>query len=440
MNKGQMLYRKARTLIPGGTQLLSKRPEMFLPDQWPSYYARAEGAQVWDLEGRRFLDMSNNGVGSCPLGYADPDVNAAVKAAVDAGTMCTLNAPEEVELAELLCQIHPWAQMVRYARCGGESMAIAVRIARAATGKSKVLFCGYHGWSDWYLAANLAESDALGTKGLLLPGLDPAGVPMGLAGTSHGFRHNRLDDLKQLVASNHGQIAAIIAEPQRSEKPAPGFLEGLRQIASEEKAVLIFDEITAGFRLNTGGVHLLYGVEPDIAVFAKGMSNGFAMGAIIGREQVMQSAQSTFISSTYWTERIGPVAALATIRKHKKIDAAQKMIAAGKRVQEIWSAAAKETDLHIHVGPADMTPLSHVSFAVPNARAVQTLHCQEMLARGYLDNTAFYATCGHTDSVLDGYEEAVRDVFPLLARAIRENNVESQLRGPVGHSGFARLA
>jgi glutamate-1-semialdehyde aminotransferase len=413
---------------------------MYLPNQWPAYYSRASGAQVWDLDGRRYIDMSVFAVGSCPLGYADPDVNAAVKDAVDAGSMCTLNAPEEVELAELLCEIHPWAQMVRYARCGGESMAIAVRIARAHTQKSKVAFCGYHGWSDWYLAANLAESDALGSKGLLLPGLQPAGVPKELAGSSLGFRHNNLDELKQIVASNKGQIAAIIAEPQRGEKPAPGFLEGLRQIASEEQAVLIFDEVTAGFRLTTGGVHLLYGVQPDIAVFAKGMSNGYAMGAVIGRGTVMQAAQSTFISSTYWTERIGPVAALATIRKHKVVNAAGCMIAAGRRVQQIWVEAAAEAGLEVHVGPADMPPLSHVSFLYPNARAIQTLHCQEMLARGFLDNTGFYATWSHTDAILDQYEAAVREVFPLLRRAIREDQVEALVRGPIGHSGFARLA
>ena len=158
---GQDLYRKARKLIPGGTQLLSKRPEMLLPEQWPSYFAKAQGVQVWDLDGRKYIDMSYMGIGSCILGYADPDVDKAVHAAVDAGSMTTLNCPEEVELAELLCELHPWASMVRYARCGGEAMAVAVRVARAATGREKVAFCGYHGWHDWYLAANLGDSAAL---------------------------------------------------------------------------------------------------------------------------------------------------------------------------------------------------------------------------------------------------------------------------------------
>ena len=312
LGTGQQLYRRAKALIPGGTQLLSKRPEMFLPEQWPSYYDRAEGACIWDLDGRKYIDMCISGVGACPLGYADPDVNAAVVDAVRRGSMCTLNCPEEVELAELLCRLHPWAQMVRFARTGGESMAVAVRIARAKTGRSKVAFCGYHGWSDWYLGVNLVEGDALGSKGLLLPGLDPRGVPRELAGTALGFRHNHLEELRDLVSKTGGDLAAIIAEPQRGERPAPEFLAGLRQVADETGAVLIFDEISSAMRLNTGGVHLLYGQAPDIAVFSKSIGNGFAIGAIVGRAEVMEAAQGTFLSSTYWTERVGPSATLAT--------------------------------------------------------------------------------------------------------------------------------
>jgi len=159
---GQLLYRKARLLIPGGTQLLSKRPEMFLPEQWPAYYTKAKGAETWDLDGNRYIDFTHFGVGACVLGFADDDVDLAVIGAINAGTMSTLNCPEEIELAELLLELHPWAQMVRYGRCGGEAMAMAVRIARATTGRDKIAFCGYHGWYDWYLAANLAEDHALG--------------------------------------------------------------------------------------------------------------------------------------------------------------------------------------------------------------------------------------------------------------------------------------
>lgn len=439
MGKGQDLYRRAKQLIPGGTQLLSKRPEMFLPDQWPAYFSRAQGCDVWDLDGRHLVDVSNMAVGSCPLGYADPDVNAAVQAAVAAGSMCTLNCPEEVELAELLCELHPWAQMVRYARTGGEIMMIAVRIARAKTGRSKVAFCGYHGWHDWYLAANLTEADALGRKELLLPGLDPCGVPRELRGTSFGFRFNHAAELKEIVARAGDDLAAVVTEPQRGPRPQPGFLEEVKEIAARAGAVLIIDEISSGFRMNTGGIHLLYGVTPDLAVFAKAIGNGHPMAAVIGTAAVMEAAQSTFISSTYWTERVGPAAALATIRKYRRLDGGRLMVAAGRRMQAIWAAAAQQAGVKVHVGPADMPPFSHFGFECEQPRAAQTLWCQAMLDRGYLDNAGFYATCAHTDAVLDRYAAAAGDAMAWVGRHIREGTVAQALRGPVGHSGFARL-
>ena len=183
---GQRLYEKAKTMIPGGTHLFGKRQEMFAPRQWPTYYAEARGCEVTDLDGRKYIDMSMGGIGACILGYADPDVTAAAVDAVTKGVMCTLNPAKEVELVELLLEIHPWADMVRLGRMGGETVAIAVRIVRASTGRDKLAFCGYHGWQDWYLAANLptqtsgADYDPLG-QGHLLPGLKPAGVPRGLS-------------------------------------------------------------------------------------------------------------------------------------------------------------------------------------------------------------------------------------------------------------------
>ena len=261
VNRGAELYARARRRIPGGTQLLSKRPEMFLPEQWPSYFSRAAGAFVWDLDGRQYLDMSHNAIGANVLGAADPDVDAAVVNAIRDGIAATLNAPEELELADLLCELHPWAQMVRYARTGGEAMAIAVRIARARTRRDVIAFCGYHGWHDWYLAANLAEEQAL--DGHLLPGLSPVGVPRGLTGTALPFRYNQLDELEAIVAKHGPNLAAIVMEPTRDTPPADGFLAGAKRLAREAGAVLVFDEITAGMRLTTGGGHLILGVTPE---------------------------------------------------------------------------------------------------------------------------------------------------------------------------------
>jgi glutamate-1-semialdehyde 2,1-aminomutase len=432
---GQKLYARARKLIPGGTQLLSKRPEMFLPDEWPAYYSRARDAEIWDLDGRRYIDMSHFGVGACILGFADPDVDQAVIGAIKAGTMSTLNCPEEVDLAELLLELHPWAEMARFCRGGGEAMAITARIARAATGREKIAFCGYHGWHDWYLAANLSEDHAL--DGHLLPGLEPTGVPTGLTGTMLPFHYNRIEEFRRLVAEHGRELAAVVMEPAREEGPAPGFLEEIREVSRQIGAVLAFDEVTSGWRMNTGGIHRTYGIDPDIATFAKAMGNGYPMAAVIGTRSVMEASQRTFISSTYWTEKIGPVAALATIRKHRDRNVPRHLNTVGDRIQASWRAAALRAGLRIRV--TGIPPLSHFSFESANAKALMTLFTQEMLDRSFLASDSFYASYAHQSEHLDAYGTALEEVFTLLARAEESGDVTQLLRGPIKHSGFQRL-
>jgi glutamate-1-semialdehyde 2,1-aminomutase len=432
---GQELYRHARTRIPGGVQLLSKRPEMFLPENWPAYYSRARGAQVWDLDGNAYYDMSYNGIGACILGAADPDVDEAVIGAVRAGSMSTLNAPEEAELADLLCELHPWASQVRYARCGGEAMAVAVRIARAHTGRDVVAFCGYHGWHDWYLSANLAEDHAL--DGHLLPGLAPLGVPRGLRGTALPFRYNELDELAAIAQAHGDELAAVVMEPIRNLEPTPGFLAGVREVCDQTGAVLVADEVSAGWRLASGGAHLVLGLRPDIAVFAKAISNGYPMAAIIGARGVMGSAQNTFISSTYWTERIGPVAALATIRKHRRLDVPSHLRRIGLMVRQGWQVAAERAALPIEIG--GIVPMSHFSILHAQAQAASTLFTQLMLEQGFLATKAFYATYAHDDRIVEEYLQAVEQAFAFIARALESGGVLDLLEGPVAHAGFARL-
>ncbi len=436
MGKGQALYKKAKRLIPGGTQLLSKRPEMFLPELWPSYYEKARGCEIWDLDGRRYCDMSNMGVGSCILGYADPDVNAAVKKAVDRGTMTTLNCYEEVELAKLLCEIHPWAEKVRYARTGGEAMAVAVRIARAKTKKDIILFCGYHGWHDWYLSSNLADDKSL--DGHLLSGLKPAGVPRSLRGTSFPFNYNDIDGFMKSARKHKGKIAAVVMEPIRNYPPCKGFLEMIRKAAYDSGIIFIFDEITAGFRLTAGGAHLKFGVIPDIAVFAKGMSNGYPMAAVIGTADVMEAAQDTFISSTYWTERTGPAAALAAIHKIKEKNVSAHLIAAGKIVQGGWRALAKKHGLAVSI--SGIMPLSHFSFTHEKPLVLKTLFTQNMLELGFLASTGFYASYAHKNKHVDLYLAAVDKVFSFIKKAVKSGKPENYLKCPVCDSGFKRLA
>ncbi len=432
--QGIKLWNKAKKIIPGGSQLLSKRSEMFLPDQWPSYFKKAKGVFVWDLDGNKYLDLMAS-VGASILGYADADVNKAVKKAIDNGNNSILNCPEEVELAELLCRLHPWAEMVRFGRCGGETMAIAVRIARAYSGKDKVAFCGYHGWHDWYLASNLADDKNL--DGHLIPGLEPNGVPRGLAGTSIPFNYNKIDELEEIVAKNN-DIGVIAMEPIRDHEPENNFLQEVKEIANRIGAVLIFDEITIGWRLANGGAHLKYGVKPDMAVFAKGLSNGYPMAAIIGTEKVMQAAQTSFISSSYWTEKIGPAAALATIKKiigKKVIKHLDKM--GGILIQEL-KKAAKDNNIKLNI--SGLTPLFYFTFNYDkDSQAIRTLFTQEMLKRGVLAGGYVNITYAIDKKNIKQYVKAANEVFAILRKAIEEKKVHELLEGPVAHSGFKRL-
>jgi len=433
--KNQKFYKKAKQLIPGGTQLLSKRPEMFSPSLWPAYYKKAKGCQIWDLDGNKYIDMSLMGIGSCVLGYADNDVDNMVKKVIDNASMTTLNAPEEVELAELLIRLHPWADMVRYARTGGEAMAVAVRIARASTGKDLVLFCGYHGWHDWYLSANLADDSSL--DGHLLPGLEPKGVPRGLRGTAIPFQYNDLKGFLKLIKKHKNKIAAVIIESIRNQYPDSDFLKKIRKVTKDLGIVLVVDEITAGFRLNLGGAHLIFDLEPDIAVFAKGFSNGFPMAAIIGNKKVMMAAQDSFISSTYWSDRIGPAAAIATIKKLKSRNVCQHLINIGKKVKNGWVALALKHGLSIEVSGID--PLGHFVFKNKNPLELKTLFTQIMLKKGFLATTSFYASYAHKDKHVDKYLLAVDETFYDISRAINKNKVRECLKGTVCHSGFKRL-
>ena len=413
--------------------LLSKRSEMYLPEGWPAYFDRTEGCAVWDLDGNKFRDLGFMGVGTNILGYSHPKVDEAVRTVIDKGNLSTLNAPEEVYLAEALIELHPWADMARFARSGGEACAIAVRIGRAASGKDKVAFCGYHGWHDWYLAANLGDDDSL--DGHLIPGLEPNGVPRVLKGTSLPFQYNDLDGLTQLLDDNP-DIGVIYMEPQRSTPPEPGFLEGVRQLATDRNTVLIFDECTSGFRRSLGGLHLHYGVEPDIATLGKTLGNGYAITAVIGREEVMQAAQSTFISSTFWTERIGPTAALAALEVMREEDAPKRVHEIGTHVQERWQHLAATNNMTINTG--GLPALANFTIDGLDPLAVKTYVTQQMLDKGYLAGVNLYASLEHTAQILDDYFDAIAPVFAQLAQ-MNDDDLKKQLPAGQAQSGFRRL-
>lgn len=430
---GQKLWQRAKRVIPGGNMLLSKRPEMFLPNQWPAYFSKAKGCKVWDLDGKEYIDMSIMGIGTNTLGYGHPEVDEAVMRVVQAGNMSTFNCPEEVYLAENLIGLHPWADMARFARSGGEANAIAIRIARAASGRDKVAICGYHGWHDWYLSANLG--DEKGLDGHLLPGLEPKGVPGNLRGTVFPFNYNRLDELEALV--NTHDIGVIKMEVVRNMGPEDDFLHHVRKLATQRGIVLIFDECTSGFRETFGGLHKKYGVEPDMAMFGKALGNGYAITATIGRREIMEATQSTFISSTFWTERIGPSAALKTLEVMEREKSWEAITNTGLHIRDRWQKLADDHGLTIsHWG---LPALTGFSIQGENALAYKTLITQEMLGKGYLAGNSVYVCTEHKPEVIDGYFDALNPVFRLIGECEQGRDVGKLLRGPVCHGGFKRL-
>ena len=433
LGTGQKLWKRAKQVIPGGNMLLSKRAEMFLPDQWPAYFSKAKGCKVWDLDGHEYIDMSIMGIGTNSLGYGHPEVDEAVRKTIDAGNMSTFNCPEEVYLAERLVELHPWAHMVRFARSGGEANAVAIRIARASSGKDKVAFCGYHGWHDWYLAANLGDEAHL--AGHLLPGLEPKGVPGNLRDTIFPFTYNRFDELEALVHAY--DIGVIKMEVSRNRGPENGFLEKVRKLATDRGIVLIFDECTSGFRQTFGGLHKLYGVEPDMAMFGKALGNGYAITATIGRREVMEAAQTTFISSTFWTERIGPTAALKTLEVMERVKSWDTITQTGLNIRQGWQQLADKHGLKIdHWG---LPALTGFTFRSPNALGYKTLITQEMLAKGYLAGNSVYVCTEHTPQVVAGFFDALDPIFTLVKECEEGRDVMGLLKGPVCHGEFKRL-
>lgn len=429
----QQYYDHAKTLIPGGTQILSKRPELYLPNYWPAYYTKAKGIKIWDLDNRVYRDFSTNGVGACIHGYANNYIDQKVKNCINNGSMSSLNSFEEVQLAEKLIDLHPGSDMARFAKTGGEACAIAIRIARAATKKDIVLFSGYHGWHDWYLSTNLDNPSNLNKQ--LLSGLSPVGVPSNLINSAHPFNFNDIDSLKKAFKLFKGRIAAIIMEPIRGAKPTENFIEAIHSLSKKEKSLLIIDEVTSGFRVNIGGYHLKTKLKPDIIIFGKGMGNGYPISAVIGKEEVMSAAKETFISSTFFSERIGYVAALASIELMEKNQVPDQLIKAGKAVKKCWEIAAKKSGLNINISGLD--PLATFSFIDEKCSlAMMTFYIQEMLSKGFLTGPSFYASYATKDKDLKDFSNACIEVF----QKISDNpNIESLLLSDIKHTTFQRL-
>ncbi len=431
------LHERATRLIPGATQLISRRPNRAALGVSPIYAERASGARFWDVDGFEYIDWMS-GIGSILLGYADPMVDEAVREQMTRGTVYSINHQLEVELAEALCQAIPCAEMVRYAKCGGEACAIAIRIARGVTGRDKVLFCGYHGWHDWYLAANLSTQANLSAH--LFPGIEPTGVPKCLDGTAIPFGFGDAAALGDLLDAHRGEVAAIIMEPIRSELPPEGYLAAVAQLAREHEAVLIFDEVSAGLRFGLGGAQQSLGVTPDMAVFAKSLSNGYPMAAVVGRREVMEPAGRMFISSTYWSDTIGLRAALTTLAETARRGVPAQLAALGAALKLRLNDAAAAAGLDAHCRGVDVHPHLHLNISDPLLRGqATTLYMQEMAKRGCHGGLAFYLNAAQGEAELEQTAAAAAEVFEILRDALASGTVATRLECEVKLDSFRRL-
>lgn len=429
----QRLWRKAKKIIPGGNMLLSKRPELFLPGRWPVYFKKAKGCKVWDIDDNCYFDFSFMGVGTNILGYSNNLINDHVNSAIKKSNVSSLNCVEEVKLAEKLIKLHPWSDMVKFARTGGEANSIAVRIARAASGKDKIAFCGYHGWHDWYLSANLSNSKNLNKQ--LFSNLSINGVPKSLKNTAFPFEFN---DFKKLVEiTKKHDIGVIKMEVFRNVKPKSDFLKKIRNLATKKNIILIFDECTSGFRENFGGLHLKYGVAPDIAIFGKALGNGHAITAVLGKKEIMQHAQDSFISSTFWTERSGPAAALKTLEIMERKKSWNIISLLGKKIKQGWSSLAKKHQLKIKI--FGLSSICSFEIQSPNWLKYKTLISQEMIKKGFLAANSVYVCIDHNEKIIKKYMKNLDNIFKIIKNCEKNNNIDSLLETETCQTGIKRL-
>ena len=431
------LYQKALQLVPGGTHLYGKRSEFHASGVWPAYVARAEGGHFWDVDGNEFIDY-NLGAGPVMLGHAFPPVIEAVQRQLPLGQLYATSSPLELELARLIIELVPCAEMVRYARSGGEACAVAVRIARSYSRRDKVLFCGYHGWHDWYISANLADSETLNDH--LRPGIDPLGVPAALAGTAMPFEYNDIDSLKAALDANRGEVACIIIEPARTFQPENGYLHKVRDIADEYGVVLIFDETVTGFRYSRGGAQEHFGVTPDMGVFGKAIGNGFPLTCVAGKGDVMMACKDSFISSCFWGETTSLAAGVAAVTFIRDNPVIEHIWSIGQGIVDGVDAAAKELGISMRF-PGKPCNAS-VRFDIDDpalAKGISTLWEQELLRRGICADGMFYICYSHTREDVERTVEAGTEALQVVKRAIDAGDASGYLRSAETEVGFKRM-
>jgi glutamate-1-semialdehyde 2,1-aminomutase len=412
--KSEEFLERAERSIPLGSQTFSKSKVQYPWGVSPYFIARGAGSRVWDIDGNEYVDFVSSLL-AITLGHGDPDVTEAVKAQLEDGTIFSLAHPLETEVAERIIDMAPCAEMVRFGKNGSDTTAGAIRLARAYTKRDRVAVCGYHGWQDWYIGSTARS----------------LGVPRSVRDLTHTFAYNDLASLEALFAAHRDEYAAVILEPMNVVEPAPGFLEGLKELTHRHGALLVFDETITGFRFANGGAQELFGVTPDLATYGKGLANGYPLSAIAGRAEIMRLMEEIFFSFTMGGETLSLAAAKATLDKLKREPVLKTIAARGQAVVEGAAAIVAEHRLGDFLSLGGRPCWSFVLIKdTPeySAYEIRTLFLQEMLARGILTLGTHNMSYAHTEADVAKLLSAYREVMPILGDAVRNRALKQLLR------------
>jgi glutamate-1-semialdehyde 2,1-aminomutase len=400
--RSEALFARAQEIVAGGTTQ-GKAPNTLIPGEYPIYAARGQGATLWDVDGNRFLDWIL-AYGIIVLGYCDADVDAAAIGEIRQGFAFPLTRPVQNELAELLVEVIPGAEMVHFFKTGSDTTTAAVRLARIVTGRDKIVRWGYNGWHDWCC-------------------LREAGIPRKVREDVLTFRYNDLDSLEDVLKQNRDQVACVLMMPLEIEPPQPGFLAGVKDVAHRHGALFILDEMRSGFHLAIGGAQEYYGVTADLATFSKAMSNGYAMSALAGRREIMQALTQSYVSSTFFTNSIAMAAAVATIRKLRREQVIPHLWRIGQGLMAGLDRLVQ--DLGIEAQAVGLPPMPFLAFTAADPEVRETAKYafyRETTRRGLLfhPNHHWFVCASHTEQdlahTLEVSEAAFRAVKQALAR------------------------
>ncbi|MBB4842408.1 glutamate-1-semialdehyde 2,1-aminomutase [Paucibacter oligotrophus] len=413
--KSQAYLERAEKVIPLGSQTFSKSRTQYPIGVSPFFITHGQGSRVWDLDGNEYIDFVSS-LASITLGYQDPDVNQAVRSQLDeSGVIFSLPHPLETAVAEMLCEMVPCAEMVRFGKNGSDATAGAIRVARAFTGRDRVAVCGYHGWQDWYIGSTARH----------------LGVPNAVRDLTHTFKYNDLASLDTLLSAHPGEFAAVILEPMNVIEPASGFLAGTKELAEKHGAVLVFDETITGFRYANGGAQELFGVTPHLATFGKGLANGYPISAIVGRRDIMKTMEDIFFSFTFGGEALSLAAAKATLTKLRSAPVVQTLTAHGRKIMAGLSDIIETHQLGDIFGTSGHPTWSFLNIKDGrgvNAFEIKTLWMQEMHQRGILSVGTHNVSYAHRDSDIDALLQAYREVLPYIGDVLSKGQLTSVLR------------